>query len=113
MVDTIPIDPLSELKKKANELITVEDTLYIISKKLGCSRVYAAEIILSKLPDEKDGNGHSINPSFFGRKVGIATFSHCDDRPLIRKMLLSIIEGDSYAFEESEAPIDFDDDIPF
>lgn len=104
MVDMVSIDPLIELKKKANEYISVEDAIYIISKKLDCSLAVAAEIILSKLPDENDWNGDPINPPFFGVKVGIATFSHCDNRPLVRKMLLNVMENDSYAFEE---------DIPF
>ncbi len=120
MNKTVTSDPLSELKLKAKEFISVQEAISAISNKLDCPYSIAAEIILSKLPDEKDCDGNSINPVFFGKKVGIATFSHCDDRPLIRSMLLSIIENDSYAYIDNpvvsinEPPMDFDDtDIPF
>lgn len=106
-------DPLTELKKKANEYISVEDALHLISKKLGCSLAVAAELILSKLPDEYDWNGNPVNPPFFGKMAGIATFSHCDEGPVVRTMLLNIIENNPDAFEVNEPSIDFNDDIPF
>ncbi|HDT2998926.1 TPA: hypothetical protein QHL53_001123 [Proteus mirabilis] len=105
-------DPLEELKRKANNFISIEETLQIICSKLDCSRKIAAEIVLSKLPDEYDYDNNPINPSFFGKKLGVATFSYCDNRPSIRSMLLSILEDDKYAFEEEVPPIDFSD-IPF
>ncbi|MEI7286030.1 hypothetical protein [Pectobacterium carotovorum] len=113
MVDIAFTDPLLELKNKANEYISVENALHLISKKLGCSIAVAAEIILLKLPDENDWHGNPINPSFFGKKVGVSTFSYCDDRPMLRTMLLNIIENNPNAFAVDEPPTDFDDDIPF
>ncbi|WP_340618343.1 hypothetical protein [Xenorhabdus entomophaga] len=114
MNDIITSDPLSELKKKASEFLSIEEVLNIISNKLECSRAVAAEILLSKLPDEYDYDNNSINPPFFVKKIGIATFPYCDGRPLIRSILLSIVEGDPYIYEEEPltAPMDFDD-IPF
>lgn len=115
MKNLITSDPLDELKRKANKFVSIEEVLQIISSKLDCSRKIAAEIILSKLPDEYDHDNNSINPSFFGKKLGVATFSYCDDRPSVRSMLLSILEDDKYAFEEEIPPTDFSDfsDIPF
>ncbi|RKE90656.1 hypothetical protein [Xenorhabdus ehlersii] len=46
-------DPLSELKNKAKDFVSVEDALNIICEMLDCSLVTAAEIILLKLPDDR------------------------------------------------------------
>ncbi|CDM90180.1 MULTISPECIES: hypothetical protein [Xenorhabdus] len=94
-------DPLSELKSKAKDFISIEDTLNIICEMLDCSLVTAAEIILLKLPDDRDWNNSPVNPPFFGEKLGIATFSYCDNRPLIRELLKNIIENDPFSFEDS------------
>lgn len=114
MKDNNAVDPILELKAKARNFISLEATLSIISEKLGCSLSTAAEIILSKIPDEYDWNDNLINPSFFGKKLGIATFSHCNDRPSLRNLLKSVLEEDPYAFEEITTDSnDFDSDIPF
>ncbi|HDS1115212.1 hypothetical protein OCJ35_25130 [Pluralibacter gergoviae] len=113
MVKDFSINPLSELRDKAKDYISVEDALHIISKKLDCSLTTAAEIILHKIPDDSDWNGDAINPSFFGKKLGTATFLHCDNRPLVRSMLMAIINDEATAFVKIEEPTDFDLDIPF
>ncbi|CAK7044597.1 hypothetical protein [Morganella morganii] len=112
MKNIATLDPIEDLRRKANQFVSVEEVLTIICSKLDCSRKVAAEIVLSKLPDEYDHDNRPINPLFFGKKLGIATFSYCDNRPLVRDMLLSIIQDDQYAFEKEVLPTDFDD-IPF
>ncbi|SFO12007.1 hypothetical protein [Xenorhabdus japonica] len=62
-------DPLSELKSKAKDFISIEDTLNIICEMLDCSLVTAAEIILLKLPDDRDWNNSPVNPPFFWGKI--------------------------------------------
>ncbi|MBW5852516.1 hypothetical protein ACVSUJ_18570 [Yersinia enterocolitica] len=108
-MSTLPVDPLAELKEKAKELISVGDVLFIISQKFSCSLTEAAEILLFRLPCENDFYGRPINPSFFGKKVGLGTFVHCEYTSSVRRLLLDIIENRYRAFNIYSD----DDDVPF
>ncbi|MDF7670134.1 hypothetical protein PT276_02755 [Orbaceae bacterium ESL0721] len=103
---------LDELRKAQSNLITIEDTLYFLQKRYNCSLSDAAEMLLYALEkkcDKQDDNRY-FNPSFFGKKTGIATFLHVDSNPNIYSLLKDIIANRSCAFE---IELDFDDDIPF
>lgn len=107
-------DVIKELEEAKRKLISVEDTLLLISKKFNIDRVTAAEYLLMKLSENFDFEAWNKNPPCFGRRSGIATFTYVQDDIHIDVMLKRIIENDSRAFEkEITSAIDWDSEIPF
>ncbi|CRL45791.1 hypothetical protein SGGMMB4_03843 [Sodalis glossinidius str. 'morsitans'] len=96
--EVINSDPLAELQKKAEEFISIKEVLSLFCKKLGCNVETAAEIIISKLPNDNDFHGQPINLGFFGEKIGTATFVPCEHEPSLRQLLIDIVRGDESAF---------------
>ncbi|MFQ0972372.1 hypothetical protein [Gilliamella sp. BG6] len=108
------VDAIKELEEAKRKLISVEDTLLLISKKFNIDRITAAEYLLIKLSENFDFNNWYENPPCFGKRLGIATFTYVKDDIFIDVMLKRIIENDSRAFEkEVDSPIDWDSEIPF
>lgn len=103
--------PIDNLRKAQENLITIEDTLLFLQKKYSYSRKEAAEVLFHLLPDEENFRGQFMNPSFFGKKIGIATFSHVVYEPNIYQLLRDIIADKDCAFEA--LPISDDSDVPF
>ena len=108
------VDAIKELEEAKKKLISVEDTLLLISKKFDIDRITAAEYLLMKLSENFNFNNCYENPPCFGKRLGIATFTYVEKDIFIDVMLKRIIENDSTAFEkEMDIPIEWDSDIPF
>ena len=108
------VDAIKELEEAKKKLISVEDTLLLISKRFDIDRITAAEYLLMKFSENFNFNNCYGNPPYFGKRLGIATFTHVEKDIFIDVMLKRIIENDSTAFEkEMNIPNDWDSDIPF
>lgn len=93
-------DVIKKLEEAKNNLISIEDTLTLLMKKYNCSIEYAAEILLSMLPEQAyDFRSNPINPPFFGEKIGISRFVYIAHHPNIYKMLEDVIAHNDDAYD--------------
>lgn len=89
------IDLIKELEAESRKYMCLADVLFFLGLKLNCDVSVAAEILLSRIPLEQ-----GINPSFFGQKIGMATFRQSPNDPLLSGLLEGVIIGEDGTFDD-------------
>lgn len=89
------IDLIKDLEAESRKYMCLADVLFFLGLRLNCDVSVAAEILLSRIPMEQ-----GVNPSFFGQKIGMATFRQSPNDPLLSGLLEGVIIGADGTFDD-------------